>query len=305
MAIIADLAQDVRYTLRQLRRSPLFALTATLSLAVGIGANAALFTLVDRLLWRPLPVAHPEELVLVTDPRSRVERSPRYSYPFYTTLAHGRGGNPQGGLQGVAAHFGLPLNAAVAGAAARVNGELVSGSYFAVLGARHAARPPAHRGRRSDAGRARRRGHQRRLLASRLRFRSLDRRPRHPPERPPVHHRRRRRARLHRHRHRPPSRCLAAADDAAGSRTRPADGCQDAVARNIRTADARRQPRSRERRSSRGAGRPVRQTAERRRLARADSARRGPARAVRAGRSCAADGVRQRRQPARRAIVRA
>ena len=82
MAIFADLAQDVRYALRQLRRSPLFALTATLSLAVGIGANAALFTLVDRLLWRPLPVAHPEELVLVTDQRSRVERSPRYSYPF-------------------------------------------------------------------------------------------------------------------------------------------------------------------------------------------------------------------------------
>jgi hypothetical protein len=104
MAIFADLAQDVRYALRQLRRSPLFALTATLSLAVGIGANAALFTLVDRLLWRPLPVARPEELVLVTDQRSRVERSPRFSYPFYTSLARdGQTTRPDAsGLQGVA-----------------------------------------------------------------------------------------------------------------------------------------------------------------------------------------------------------
>jgi macrolide transport system ATP-binding/permease protein len=144
MAIFADLAQDVRYALRQLRRSPLFALTATLSLAVGIGANAALFTLVDRLLWRPLPVAHPEELVVVTDQRSRVERSPRYSYPFYSALAdsgsglaRGAAAQGAGSLRGVAAHFGLPLNVSIAGAgaAARVNGELVSGSYFPVLGA--------------------------------------------------------------------------------------------------------------------------------------------------------------------------
>jgi predicted permease len=134
MAIFADLTQDVRYALRQLRRSPLFALTATLSLAVGIGANAALFTLVDRLLWRPLPVAHPEELVVVTDQRSRVERSPRYSYPFHMSLVD----QSTRGLQGIAAHFGLPLNASIAGAggvAARINGELVSGSYFGILGA--------------------------------------------------------------------------------------------------------------------------------------------------------------------------
>lgn len=131
MPIFADLAQDVRYTLRQLRRSPLFALTATLSLAIGIGANAALFTLVDRLLWRPLQVAHPEALVQVTDQRSLVERSPRYSYPFYMSLAN----SPGQGLQGIAAHFGLPLNASIGGASARINGELVSGSYFTVLGA--------------------------------------------------------------------------------------------------------------------------------------------------------------------------
>ena len=107
MPILDDLAQDVRYALRQLRRSPLFALTATLSLAVGIGANAAVFTLVDRLLWRPLPVANPDHLVIVTDQRSRVERSPRFSYPFYRGLSHG------GALQGIAAHFGLPLNASL------------------------------------------------------------------------------------------------------------------------------------------------------------------------------------------------
>ena len=56
---------DLRLAFRGLRRSPLFATVAILSLALGIGTNTAIFTLIDQILLRQLPVAAPEELVLL------------------------------------------------------------------------------------------------------------------------------------------------------------------------------------------------------------------------------------------------
>ena len=129
LPVVDDFFQDVRYTFRQLRKAPLFTLTAAISLAMGIGANAAVFTVVERGLLRPLPVSDPHELVYVTDQRILTQPSPRFSYPFYAVLRENIV------LTGVAARAAIPLNVTVNGQTLRAGGELVSGNYFGVLGA--------------------------------------------------------------------------------------------------------------------------------------------------------------------------
>ena len=63
--LFSNLVSDVRFALRGFRRSPLFAIVAILSLALGIGANTAIFTLIDQILLRKLPVTRPDELVML------------------------------------------------------------------------------------------------------------------------------------------------------------------------------------------------------------------------------------------------
>ena len=129
LPILDNVVQDVRYTLRQLRKAPLFTLTAIVSLAIGIGANAAVFAGIERVLLRPLPVDNPEQLVFVTDERILTEESPRFSYPFYAAIRE------NSVLGGVAARAGVAVSTTSNGQLARATGELVSGNYFSVIGA--------------------------------------------------------------------------------------------------------------------------------------------------------------------------
>ena len=63
---LEQLGQDLRYACRTLRKSPVFAATTVLSLAIGIGATTSLFTLIDAVMWKLLPVANPEQLLVLT-----------------------------------------------------------------------------------------------------------------------------------------------------------------------------------------------------------------------------------------------
>jgi putative ABC transport system permease protein len=120
------LAGDLRFALRALRHTPGFALVAILSLALGIGANTAIFTLIDAVMLRSLPVSHPEELVQVT----MGERGPVFTNPIWEQLR-----DHQTAFAGILAYSAFNrFNLAPSGEVRAVAGSLVSGNYFAVLG---------------------------------------------------------------------------------------------------------------------------------------------------------------------------
>jgi len=78
---VANLWQNLRYTIRVLGKNPGFTTVAVLSLALGIGANTAIFTLINALLLRDVPVRQPEHLVEVSP--VRLDRKIFFSYPMY------------------------------------------------------------------------------------------------------------------------------------------------------------------------------------------------------------------------------
>src|ERR1700742_1081444 len=83
---MGNLLADVRFALRTLRKSPVFVVVAILSLALGIGANTAIFTLVDQLLLRLLPVKDPQQFVLLWGRGSHYRSNNgdhKTSYPMY------------------------------------------------------------------------------------------------------------------------------------------------------------------------------------------------------------------------------
>src|SRR6266542_3575606 len=124
------LIQDLRFGARMLLKKPGFTLIAIITLGLGIGANTAIFSLVNTVALRPLPVAEPERIVEVT-PLGRVASIGAFSYPGYKDF---RDKNEV--FDGLAAYIPAPMNLSQNGVNERVWGYLASGNYFDVLGVR-------------------------------------------------------------------------------------------------------------------------------------------------------------------------
>ena len=125
---------DFRYALRTLLKAPAFTIVVVLTLALGIGANTAIFSLTDQVLLRMLPVKSPEQLVVLDGPgafRGRTFNNGTLSYPMYRDI---RDQNTV--FDGVIARFPAPLTLLTNGQSERVSADLVTGNYFDVLGVR-------------------------------------------------------------------------------------------------------------------------------------------------------------------------
>jgi len=129
---IEHIWRDIAYAGRALRKSPGFTIAVVLTLALGIGANTAVFTLIDAISWRNLPVHDPDSLLLVG--RIRLGRSETgFTYPQARALRDASSGATLAGYSSSA--FPVLLTASVAGdPEPPITGQLVSGNYFDLLG---------------------------------------------------------------------------------------------------------------------------------------------------------------------------
>src|SRR6476620_8473682 len=127
---------DLKLAVRGLFRSPLFSIVAILSLALEIGANTAIFTLIDQILLRKLPVAHPEQLVMLYQQGNNMGSNMgarMHSYPLYQDLQ--TRAEP---FAEVICRRLVPASVRVDNTTERVEAEMVSGNYFTMLGVKPA-----------------------------------------------------------------------------------------------------------------------------------------------------------------------
>lgn len=131
--------RTLRFAVRTLLRTPFVTSVAVISLAFGIGANSAIFSLFDQMLLRPLPVSRPTELVDLGAPGPKPgsqscsqagDCDEVFSYPMFRDLEQDNAGV----FTGIAAHRGFGTNLAYKGETLNSQGMFVSGSYFGVLG---------------------------------------------------------------------------------------------------------------------------------------------------------------------------
>ena len=120
--------KDLRYGIRMLAKNPGFTMVAVITLALGIGANVAIFSLIHAILLKMLPVGDPEQLVLLRweSPQAKTDFLP------YPTFAHFRDDSHV--FSGMFAFYNLGIATAVDGTPGVAAGQLVSGNYFSVLG---------------------------------------------------------------------------------------------------------------------------------------------------------------------------
>jgi putative ABC transport system permease protein len=131
-----NLWKDITFGLRMLGKSPGFTAIAVITLALGIGANTAIFSLMNQILLRQLPVKNPDELVILRSPgpmtghiSSDGDDAESFSYLMYKGL---RDNNSV--FSGILARYSFSASVASRGQTDRASGELVSGNYFEVLG---------------------------------------------------------------------------------------------------------------------------------------------------------------------------
>jgi putative ABC transport system permease protein len=129
---MGDIVRDVRYAARVLAKNSVFTVVAVLTLALGIGANTAIFTLLDQVLLRLLPVKEPQQLALLTmrgDHYGNNWGGNAISYPMYRDFQ-----DRNEVFSGMFCRFPTQVSLTFNGQAERVDAELVSGTYFNVLG---------------------------------------------------------------------------------------------------------------------------------------------------------------------------
>ena len=130
LPFLETLAQDIRFAWRQLRRSPGFTVTAVLTLALGIGGNTAVFSIVNGVLLNPLPFTHPEQLVGLHESKPNFENG-SISYPNFLDW---RKNNHSFSWMAVARGYSFTVTGR--GDAEQVNADFISSGYFSLLGVR-------------------------------------------------------------------------------------------------------------------------------------------------------------------------